>query len=118
MTADAKTNKDSSENTELEKTEAECKENEIETTRQTGDMPECSLCQVKEDAPKKASAVAQTTIFITKAIIINLVVVVLGKILDSANLSILRVPHWSYFATHPTHRQRIVTLLSSRLPLR
>ena len=53
MTADAKTNNDSSENTELEKTEAACKDNEIENTRQTGDMLECSLCQVKEDAPKR-----------------------------------------------------------------
>ena len=89
MTADAKTNNDSSENMDLEKTEAKCEENEIENTGQTGEMLECSLCQVKEDAPKKASAVAQTTIFITKAIIINLVVVVLGNIPDSANLSIL-----------------------------
>ena len=46
MTADAKTNNDSSENTELEKTEAKCKENEIENTGQTGEMLECSLCQV------------------------------------------------------------------------
>ena len=53
MTADAKTNNDSSENTELEKTEAKCKENEIENTGQTGEMLECSLCQVKEDAPKR-----------------------------------------------------------------
>ena len=53
MTADAKTNNDSSENTELEKTEAKCKENEIENTRQTGEMLECSLCQVKEDVPKR-----------------------------------------------------------------
>jgi len=45
MTADAKTNNDSSENTELEKTEAKCKENEIENTGQTGEMLECSLCQ-------------------------------------------------------------------------
>ena len=53
MTADAKTNNDSSEKKELEKTEAKCNENEIENTRQTGEMLECSLCQVKEDAPKR-----------------------------------------------------------------
>ena len=53
MTADAKTSNDTSETTELEKTEAKCKENEIENTRQTGEMLECSLCQVKEDAPKR-----------------------------------------------------------------
>ena len=49
MTADAKTNNDSSENAELEKTEAKRKENEIEKTRQTSEMLECSLCQVKEE---------------------------------------------------------------------
>ena len=53
MTADAKTNNDSSENTELEKTEAKCKENEIEKIGPIDELLECSLCQVKEVAPRR-----------------------------------------------------------------
>ena len=50
MTEGGKASNNSSEEAELEKPEAKCKDNEKKTAGQVDDMLECSLCQVIDDS--------------------------------------------------------------------